>query len=42
MALMEETFSMPPEDAVPTEPYPEGTVVAGGAAEQAQVAKRRL
>lgn len=40
MALMEETFSMPPEDAVPTEPYPEGTVVAGGAAEQAQVAKR--
>lgn len=40
VSLIEETFYIPPENALPIEPYPEGTVVAGGAATQAQIAKQ--
>lgn len=32
VSLIEETFYMPPENALPIEPYPEGTIVAGGSA----------
>lgn len=38
--LIEGIFYMPPENALPVEPYPEGTVIAGGAAAQAQIAKQ--
>lgn len=41
VSLIEETFyNMPPESALPTEPYSEGTIVAGEAATQAQIAKQ--
>ena len=40
VSLIEETFYMPPESALPTEPYSEGTIVAGEAATQAQIAKQ--